>query len=90
MPNISSKVSMMNYLTDLIIGMWGRRVQGPMTHELRAMSYVCTGGLLSAWAGPVQNHGFQPPPRAQKEYDQTQEHCPIRKLMQVSKGVHHS
>ncbi len=51
MPNISSKVSTTDYLTDLIIGMWGRRVQGPMTHELRAMSYVYTGGLLSVWAG---------------------------------------
>ena len=51
MPNISSKVSTTDYLTGLIIGMWGRRVQGPMTHELRAMSYVYTGGLLSAWAG---------------------------------------
>jgi len=54
MPNISSKVSMTDYLTDLIIGMWGRRVQDPMTHpsaEGRAMSYVYAGGLLSVWAG---------------------------------------
>jgi len=34
MPNISSKVSMTDYLTDLIIGMRGRRVQDPMTYEL--------------------------------------------------------